>query len=474
MEVDPMESPNLQHVVESINSDVEDVYGLNFERKMRMMGVVKCDVCNERYLGIGGEKNIHRHVKFCENYGFGNDMDPGVVPVQLLNLTIVEQSLIAMIHPVLSVFKVKGCQYGYRGNVINFLQDVRGFASKLPHRIEDLSCILTVKYTNFKDVTSEFQVRAVKVRDALVWLQRNNQYYAGIEISEENMSELPVDGNVFDRLQSMTIDGEDDVENDVGHVTEGVENGSEESTVGIVASSCVSLIPLDGQDQLIASTLTWPEMSEDPVNEFELGFVVRAYPCLFPYGNCDLYASRPRKIQKHEYFKHLFRYGDERFVKHPTFRFFAFNMWQRHSVLAAGRVFAKVDSNLHNMNVEELRGLLEKNSQIRKKLMFMGAKIKGSKSFWASRCGELRDMVEQLDLPTVFLTLSAADYYWPDLFRILVDKDMDAISMTERKKLIQENPAVVDMFFFKRLEIYIDEVSCCISIFSVCVLVCEL
>ncbi|KAK3918327.1 Tripartite motif-containing protein 72 [Frankliniella fusca] len=29
--------------------------------------------------------------------------------------------------------------------------------------------------------------------------------------------------------------------------------------------------------------------------------------------------------------------------------------------------------------------------------MFIGSNLKGSKSFWKSRCGELRDMVEQID-----------------------------------------------------------------------------
>ncbi|KAK3917121.1 Serine--pyruvate aminotransferase, mitochondrial [Frankliniella fusca] len=55
-----------------------------------------------------------------------------------------------------------------------------------------------------------------------------------------------------------------------------------------------------------------------------------------------------------------------------------------------------------------------------------GSRLRTTKSYWNSRCGELLDMVQQIGDPTVFFTLSAADYYWPNLFRPL-GKDVNKL-----------------------------------------------
>lgn len=41
--------------------------------------------------------------------------------------------------------------------------------------------------------------------------------------------------------------------------------------------------------------------------------------------------------------------------------------------------------------------------------MNQGSNLRGSKPYWAARCAELTDMVEQLNLPTFFITPSCAD-----------------------------------------------------------------
>ncbi|KAK3911536.1 ATP-dependent DNA helicase [Frankliniella fusca] len=450
------ENPELEIRRHDINCEYRNLCA-KFEDKLKSMKEEFCDICKEKYLCYSNMKKAHRKKAVCWKYSDQNNMDPGIVPEELLGLTFVEQLLIALIHPVLSVFKLKGCQYGYKGNVINFLQDVKGFATMLPYRIEELNSVLTVTYRNGTEKSCDFQVRAGKVRDALVWLKVNNDYYKYIEISEENIADLPIDGNVYDRVNSMVIDGVESEENIDAELDDELV-GSETESIENIASSGVPFVPVYNQDQLINSSLQWPNLGTDPVNEFDAGFIVKAFPCLFPYGKCDLHDVREKKVHMHEYFKHLLSYEDGRFAKHATFRFFAFNMWLRHTAIKAGKVFVDKDSVLKEMNVEELKAHLASNVSARNKLMFMGSNLKGSKAYWKSRCGELRDMVEQIGLPTIFLTLSAADFYWPDLYRILSGKNISEVSMKERRSLIQENPLIVDLFFDYRLQIYIEEV----------------
>ncbi|KAK3922133.1 ER membrane protein complex subunit 10 [Frankliniella fusca] len=129
-------------------------------------------------------------------------MDPGEVPPELEDLSFIEEQLISLIYPVLSVFKLKGLQFGFSGNVINFSQDVSGFARKLPHKVEELPSVMLLKYENDKTNTKYFSVRADKVVKALQWLKVNNKFYSDVEICQENIHLLPENGNVYDRLHA--------------------------------------------------------------------------------------------------------------------------------------------------------------------------------------------------------------------------------------------------------------------------------
>ena len=60
-------------------------------------------------------------------------MYPGEVPEELKCLSWLEELLIAKAHPVLTVYKTKGQQLHYSGQVINFPQDVISFSRNLPN-----------------------------------------------------------------------------------------------------------------------------------------------------------------------------------------------------------------------------------------------------------------------------------------------------------------------------------------------------
>jgi len=432
---------------ERLHSDVQRNLSLNFNKKMKELSWHTCTICQEKYLFRDGlnHRKVHRSSKSCWQFSEAN-MDPGVVPDELKDLSFVEEQLIARIHPVLSVYKLKGCQYGYKGNVINFSQDVNTFAKELPHRISDLSNILTVRFENNRAVVTDFRVRGDKVYKALLWLKANNEYYKHIEISQDSLDLLPEDGNVFDEVLSLSI-GETS--------TDESDSESEIESENIVASGVPST-NIANQDIQIRSALNWPSLSCDPVSESSPGFIMSAFPKLFPYGNCGLYHDkRKKKISIHAYMKHFLCYHDGRFAQHKTFRFFAFNMWMRHCALTDGNVYVKKNESVGNMNAEELKKHIEENPAALKNLMFIGSNIRGSKPYWK----ELKDMVEQIGLPTIFLTMSAADTYWPELFKLLTGKDISDISMVERRRLIQENPLVVDTFFMYRFECFVENLS---------------
>ena len=85
--------------------------------------------------------------------------------------------------------------------------------------------------------------------------------------------------------------------------------------------------------------------------------------------------------------------------------------------------------------------------------------MRSSKGYWQKRSIELKNMVRQLGKPTIFITLSAADYHWPDLFKLLCpDKYFEELSSNEKRKLMHDNPIIVAYFFQHRVKLFIKHV----------------
>src|SRR5688572_30742923 len=65
--------------------------------------------------------------------------------------------------------------------------------------------------------------------------------------------------------------------------------------------------------------VTWPHIADNPINEFQTqGYIVRAFPTLYPTGNADLLAERIKEIKP-----------TGRFARHTRWRYFALNSQMR-------------------------------------------------------------------------------------------------------------------------------------------------
>ena len=131
----------------------------------------------------------------------------------------------------------------------------------------------------------------------------------------------------------------------------------------------------------------------------------------------------------------------------------------RKDALRSGSVFVRRHEELQGKSVRELKQLVRQRPGLTKEIMFYGTKLRGTRQFWGARLSELLDMIEQVDqLPTLFLTLSAADLHWPDLFRLAlsqrergqdqgVEANLDQLEQAlqqlteeQRRSVIADNP----------------------------------
>ena len=58
------------------------------------------------------------------------------------------------------------------------------------------------------------------------------------------------------------------------------------------------------------------------------------------------------------YCKHLTLYHDQRFSKHPCFRYFTLNTVMRHRALQTGRIYVHQNPNDGHLTIDELRDMV--------------------------------------------------------------------------------------------------------------------
>ena len=105
----------------------------------------------------------------------------------------------------------RGGQYSYKGHVINFPQNVQGFISNLPRRVDQLDILVLKKNSDNTDLPPHlFTANRQRVTSALTWLQRNNRYYTDITIEQDRLDALLIDGILHLNAANIAHEGEDE------------------------------------------------------------------------------------------------------------------------------------------------------------------------------------------------------------------------------------------------------------------------
>lgn len=216
----------------------------------------------------------------------------------------------------------------------------------------------------------------------------------------------------------------------------------------------------------------------DMLNEWKTAhFLALAYPWLFPYGIGSLDQQRDHEVKPARYYQHLINYFDRRFAQCPEFVFFALNSTQRRQVNSAlscgirkSNAFSdevtldslyKLTEHLHNDNPteEEQTSVNQQLHSIMARLTPFTKGLRGTYSYMKGARNKLNAMLRggkslPVSVPTWFLTLSAADVQWPEVFKAinptLSDDEILNIPVYERMRMIVDNPNIVSTIYWHR------------------------
>lgn len=416
----------------------------NFQEALLSKKLEFCLRCRERWFGMkltrGGVCDRCRRVDSSVAgdpsspflYSADNQMDPGDVP-DLPELTEIEEQLIARVHVAVQVRQVRGQQYKYSGHVVNFLRDTARVYNELPLLPADLD-IVVLRPSNAnsderlnRQFRQDCRVRRGAVSVWLDYLQNNHPAYRDITVDEFRLSQLPPNADVLDQLQ---VFDDDDVA--VGSAPDNgphdvADDASDDAPS--VATAVPDIMPTTSEmDQLRRqfsgeqSHLNMPPFRSTPIAEFDTAQPVLswAFPTLYPRGEADFSTPRLRSVSFSNYAKHLMKFHDGRFARHPRWRYVVFNtLMRRQSSQRAGFFARKSDQG--NLSREELRELFEGDTSeanaLTGSIVSFSSAMRGTPPYWAARRRELAAYVSNLGSPHLFVTLSAADLHWHDLMR---------------------------------------------------------
>jgi hypothetical protein len=107
--------------------------------------------------------------------------------------------------------------------------------------------------------------------------------------------------------------------------------------------------------------------------------------------------------------------------------FFYFELHLQKKELQSKSMVVKEFTGNNLPSLEQLHNMIQDgNLSFIDKLMYFGKIIPGTVSYWRSKKAELYSWINHhvemgRGAPSIFLTLSCADYFWPDIKRLLED-----------------------------------------------------
>ena len=397
-----------------------------------------------------------------------NFMVPSVVPPELRDLTQCEEMLIARAFPIMQVYtKAAGGQLGYKGHIINLPNDVKHIANVLPHYPKDIPVVTFRVHLDSNQKAKAFRVRRQRVLNELNWLVRHNSLYKDVVIDESRLQYLPVD----DFLCVPIVDSNDvdPVDTDLGPPSE-----TNDLKGNVDNSSFLPLNPSFNRKEnekitgLFSGRIENMNVQGDPFNEYSTQFLASlAFPTLFPNCSGDpTNNSLVRDIARNENeafakkVKHLMKFAElidgkwhYRFASHPRFGYWAYDMLYRHRILGQGNFFINNDSLARSLQLEELREMLRSGSYhgLMKSMMHYAKNITGSNAYWHQVKQNLKATVTQVGAPTIFFTLSYAEFHWPELHSLFTETDILTFTSEDIRENVVSNPHILDWFFVQSL-----------------------
>ena len=256
------------------------------------------------------------------------------------------------------------------------------------------------------------------------------------------------------------------------------ENENKISAVSDVDVELMNLLRTNKETKKEALKMDWPSCGEAVSEHTTKHLLALSYPWLFPGGyGCFFSDERITELSFDKWTKKMACFEDGRFQRDEMFCFHVYNLKMRRRNSAYSRFYGNSDC-LGDMpeTIDEMKDRIDKgNTDFVSKIMFSCERVRGCSGFWRARKAEVNSWINHHveaghGPPSMFVTLSCAEYFWPDLSKLLkerykmdpnynkeidIDDPTSKAAQTIKFKLVNQYSAVVQEYFQKRTESYL-------------------
>ena len=423
------------------------------------------------------------------------------IPDELKELTVAEQLLISPALPYIPCFHMKQGVFGIQGHCCCFESNTKEICNELPRKKGDLLLIIRYIKVDHRDVRMKtFKVRRTKIVRALHWLMRYNEKFKNIICNEENINDwIGLEEEEGDISKVIDVDSPYCVVEDVNdsaittiseHQTE-IKNTSTDfiyTTTNNKKSMSISKENIDIINQLKESStvkttkayidsFTLPSLPSDALNEYYNDVFPMMFPTLYP-GGYGGFLNKEIELQSFDNIaRRLLNFQDGRFQCDKFWCAYVLNFLNRKKAKEKGRFLVKNESIIGKdfTTVEELKEKIQNNdTSFIKNIRYESRNNIGCDNFWRSKRQELISWInyhveQQKGPPTLFITLSCAEAWWPDLVQCFKEisknsvhdslfTDFDTRTESEKRQIVYKASllfsSVVQEFFLKRFELW--------------------
>ena len=128
----------------------------------------------------------------------------------------------------------------------------------------------------------------------------------------------------------------------------------------------------------------------------------------------------------------------------------------RRRILAQGNFFLKQNPSEANLTIDDLKEMLHSQSydSLMSKLMHYAKNVSGTNAYWNRAKDDLKAIITQVGAPTIFWTLSCAEFHWPEFHNLFSNNG--ETSDSERRANVTNNPHLLDWFFTEHTKQFVN------------------
>jgi hypothetical protein len=390
-----------------------------------------------------------------------NNLQLAPIPPELKVLNAIEQRLISQVHAYMKLLILPYGQHALHGQAINFPYDLEDMLEN-----SDLSDspFLMVTTTGTCDIPKEYLANLEKVKNAFLWLNKNNILYQNLPDFTKFCTQPSVIAvTSMDSSPYKPCPKEDD---------EFVESSVVLDDPVLQKTDFRDMFPskktqpsTHNKSQIGKYCL--PVNNNQPINTYNnTTLEERAFPVLFPDGKNGLFMPRKYPLSHLKYFQSRLLSMDRRFSGNLPYLFWATNLHEKKTLSDSISIAMKTCSRKSYSRASDVLKDITTNPDLPQNYYGFMRNIRGSASYWNTAQLDLLAMIKNLGPPTWFLTLSANDMHWTDLMQVLcrVHKlpssipDIMNMSKSQKIKLMNSDPITTARHFSRRFHHFLQKV----------------